>query len=420
MHHEIPLLCQIAQTTSSVPGSMTVHEVIECFQQNAALLALPVENDGRLEGLTSRRNLFLQHLAKPFARDLYYRKPIRMLLEPDPLVMPSHLNVNQGLEELLRRDPKLECDCFGIMEDGRCSGIVSVADLMMTISGVQAGLLETLEQLSRRIRREIEMAQRIQNELLPVTPVRYGQIDIAAGLVTSTEISGDFYDLFQPGGSLLGLMVADVTGHGVQAGLVTTAAKASLQILLDNGITRPGELLRGINRAIAATGGQQLMMTALIALLDPEKQHLTLASAGHPYPWRYTAADGSWSELPLEPGFPLGFDDSAHYPESESMFCPGDKLLLFSDGIIEAENRMAEAFGTVRFCQVLQEGRLLNPEQLKDLLLDEARRFTGNGEFEDDVTLLIAAFEKDARPLHEATHASAQETGLQPVSDMKE
>lgn len=393
MHHEIPLLCQIAQTTRAIPGSMTVHEVIECFQQNASLLALPVENDGRLEGLTSRRELFLQHLAKPFARDLYYRKPIRMLLDPDPLVMPSHLNVNQGLEELLRRDPKLECDCFGIMEDGRCSGIISVADLMMTISGLQARLLETLEQLSRRIRREIEMAQRIQADLLPATPAQYDQIDVAAGLVTSTEISGDFYDLFQLDSSRLGLMVADVTGHGVQAGLVTTAAKASLQILLDNGVTRPGELLRGMNRAIAATGGQQLMMTALIALLDPEKQQVVLASAGHPYPWRYAAADGSWSELPLDPGFPLGFDDTASYPEAESPFCSGDRLLLFSDGIIEAENRMAEAFGTVRFRQVLQEGRLLGSEQLKDLLLDEARRFTGNRDFEDDVTLLVASCE---------------------------
>jgi serine phosphatase RsbU (regulator of sigma subunit)/CBS domain-containing protein len=398
MHHEIPLLCHIAQTTRAISGSMTVHEVIECFQLNATLLALPVENDGRLEGLTSRRDLFLQHLAKPFARDLYYRKPIRMLLDPDPLVMPAHLNVNQGLEELLRRDPRLESDCFGIMEDGRCSGIVSVADLMMTISGLQARLLETLEQLSKRIRSEIEMAQRIQTGLLPVTPARYGQINVAAGLVNSTEISGDFYDLFLPDGSRLGLMVADVTGHGVQAGLVTTAAKAGLQILLDNGITRPGELLRGMNRAIAATGGQQLMMTALIALLDPEKQQLILASAGHPYPWRYAAADGSWNELPLDPGFPLGFDDTASYPEAESLFCPGDKLLMFSDGIIEAENRMSEAFGTVRFRQVLQEGRLLGSEQLKNLLLDEARRFTGNREFEDDVTLLIASCEKKSVP----------------------
>ncbi len=396
MKHEIPLLSQIAQSTTAISGSMTVHEVIEFFQQNTTLLALPIENDGYMAGLTSRRDLFLRHLAKPFARDLYYRKPIRMLLDPDPLIMPSYLDVNQGLKELLRRDPKLECDCFGIMEDGRCSGIVSVADLMMTISGLQARLLETLEQLSKRIRIEVEMAQRIQSELLPATPVRYGALNVAAGLVNSTEISGDFYDLFHPGGSLLGLMVADVTGHGVQAGLVTTAAKAGLQILLDNGVTRPAELLQGMNRAIAATGGQQLMMTALIALIDPEKQQVILASAGHPYPWRYSADNSTWNELPLDPGFPLGFDDTASYNEAESPFCPGDTLLLFSDGIIEAENSMVEAFGTIRFRQVLQEGSRMNPKQLKELLLDEARNFTGTAEFEDDVTLLIASFEKSS------------------------
>lgn len=388
---DIPQLKKIAHYSEPIAGTVTVNTVIERFQQDASLLALAVETDNRFEGLTSRRDLFFQHLSKPFARDLYYRKPIRMLLDAHPLIMPADWNVHQALTELLQRDPLLESDCFGIMEDGTCIGIVSVADLMMTISKMQAHLLDTLEQLSRRIRQEVEMARRIQANLLPQTPMQHAGISVAAGLVNSTEISGDFYDLFILETSQLGLMVADVTGHGVQAGLVTTAAKAGLQILLDNGISQPGELLRGMNRAILATAGQQLMMTALIGVVEPDKNRVVLASAGHPYPWRFAAKQDVWSEIPLDPGFPLGFDDQAQYPELSVPFLPGDRLLLFSDGIIEAENHMGHAFGLYGFHQTLAEAGRLWPEQLKELLLQNARAFTERESFEDDVTLLIAA-----------------------------
>lgn len=389
-YHDIPQLKHIAHAVQPVMGSDTVSTVIDRFQNDTTLLAVPVETDGRFDGLSSRKQLFFKHLSKPFARDLYSRKPISMLLDTQPLVMPADWNVHQGLEELLQRNPGLEYDCFGVMEDGCCVGIVTVADLMLTISHMQASLLDTLEKLSHRIRNEVEMARRIQADLLPVTPIRQGGITVAGGLVNSTEISGDFYDLFFSGSGLTGLLVADVTGHGVQAGLVTTAAKAGLQTLLDGGITRPAELLYGINRGILATARQQLMMTTLIGLIDTGSDCVTLSSAGHPYPWRYDAQTGQWQEVPLDPGFPLGFDDAASYPEQTVPFLPGDRLLLFSDGIIEAENSSAEAFGSVRFQQVLQEGRGLAPEALKDLLLAAARAFTGQELFEDDVTLLIA------------------------------
>ncbi len=389
-YQEIPRLKTIAYALDAIPGSLTVSHVIERFQRESSLLALPVESDGRFVGLTSRRNLFFQHLAKPFARDLYNRKPIRMLLDNDPLVMPADWDVHKGLEELLRRDHSLQNDCFGIMEDGRCTGVVTVADLMVTISRIQAGLLETLENLSSRIRNEVEMARRIQADLLPTTPLQHAGVAVSAGLINSTEISGDFYDLFLPGDMQLGLLVADVTGHGVQAGLVTTAAKAGLQTLLDSGAKRPAELLHGMNRAILATARQQLMMTALIGLIESDADCLTLASAGHPYPWRYEAATGRWHELPLDPGFPLGFDDEATYAEYTLSFLPGDRLLLFSDGIIEAENGMAEAFGTRRFQEVLHEARSLEPDALKSKLFAAAQEFCGQPLFNDDVTLLIA------------------------------
>lgn len=390
-NRDIPRLKAVAQMVEPVPGNALVSQVVERFQRDATLLAVPVATDDSFEGISSRKDLFFQHLAKPFARDLYNKKPINQLLDHRPLVLPAEWSVHQGLAALLEHDPGLAHDCFAVTEQGRCIGIVAVADLMMTISRMQASLLETLEQLSSRIRSEVEMARRIQHDLLPVTPLRRNNLLLVGDLVNSTEISGDFFDLFFPSSSQTGLLVADVTGHGVQAGLVTTAAKAGLQTLLDNGVTRPEELLCGINRSILATARGQLMMTALIALLEHDTGRLLLASAGHPFPWHYEAATRTWHELALEPGFPLGFDEQAAYIEAELAFLPGDRLLLFSDGIVEAENSAGEPFGALRFQQVLQENHHLAPEALKELLLAEARSFTGQELFDDDVTLLLAA-----------------------------
>lgn len=390
----VPLVISVARPVAAIPEETTVSQVIERFRIDTALLALPVVAADGSFNIISRRELFSIHLAKPFARELFGRKPVAALLDSCSLMLSGSLDIHAALGELLQHDPRLENDCFGIIEQGRCVGIGAVADLMMAISQSQAGLLATLERLSRRIRDEVEMARRVQADLLPATPLHHAGIAVAAGLVNSTEISGDFYDVFPLDEHRLGLLVADVTGHGVQAGLVTTAAKAGLQTLLEGALPTPVQILNGINRAILATGKGTLLMTAVVAIIDRQNATATLGSAGHPFPCWCPAATGQWQTIELEPGLPLGFDRGAHYRETTIPFLPGDRLLLFSDGIQEAENRQGEPFGACQLTATLQREAASGPERLLDAVLSEARAFCGQEHFDDDVTIVVAMQEE--------------------------
>ncbi len=390
---DVPRLETVARPVSPVQSDITVNQVIERFRQETGLLALPVLADGEPVGIISRRELFSNHLARPFARELYGRKPIVELLAATPLLLAGELDIHTGLQELLQLDPRLENDCLGVCSAGSCTGVVAVADLMMAISQSQAGLLDTLQRLGQRIRDEVELARQVQTALLPVTPLRHAGVMVAAGLVHSSEISGDVYDVFPLDEHRLGLLVADVTGHGVQAGLVTTAAKAGLQTLMDSGLLTPSQFLGGINRAIRATGKGRLLMTALLAIIDRQKGTATIASAGHPYPYHRSGAAGKWQLIDLDPGFPLGFDDGVSYSETTIPFLANDLLLLFSDGILEAENLHGEQFAEQRLPDLLQREVGAGPEELRDTLLAAARRFCGRDHFEDDVTLVVARHE---------------------------
>ncbi|MGE0156560.1 MAG: PP2C family protein-serine/threonine phosphatase [Geobacter sp.] len=387
------LLATISRPVPVITTATTVNQAIELFQHDTALTALPVMDQQHLAGIINRRELFFRHLAKPFARELFGRKPIATLLEGPSLVLAGELEITDALNRLLLNDPQLENDCFGVsLADGSVA-IATVADLMMAISRSQAALLETLESLSSRIRSEVEMARQVQAALLPVTPLRHAGVSVAAGLVNSTEISGDFYDVFPLDEHRLGLLVADVTGHGVQAGLVTTAAKAGLQTLLDNGVRTPALLLRGINRALMATAGGSLLMTALVAVLDRVTGTAVISSAGHPFPYRRQGDSGQWQLVALKPGFPLGFVDDADYDETTIGFMPNDHLLLYSDGIQEAEDEQGVLFGEQQLLATLQQAAG-TPEQVRDTLLAAARSFRGNDHFDDDVTLVVAQQEE--------------------------
>lgn len=390
---EIPCLGSVARFAPSVEAGAMVNTVIECFGQDQELLALPVMSNGVAVGIISRRELFYRHLAKPFARELYGKKPVMELMSEESLILPAKLDIHSGLQALLQRDPGLANDCFGVEDQGCCTGVVSVADLMISISNSQSMLLNRLEQLNRRIFDEVEMARCVQAILLPETPLRHGALTVAGGLVNSTEISGDFYDVFPLDDQRIGVIVADVTGHGVQAGLVTTAAKAGLQILLDADVRTPAQILVGINRAICATARGKLLMTAVAVIIDQATGTAELSSAGHPFPYHSGAGCEEWMQIELEPGFPLGFDECASYAETQIAFQAGDRLLLFSDGIQEAENDSGEPFGENRLLEVLCNEHKAGPAALRDELLKAARSFVGRDSFDDDVTLVVAMLE---------------------------
>jgi serine phosphatase RsbU (regulator of sigma subunit) len=391
LQHIIPTLGDIRRTAPEIDAATLVKDVMEIFQKDQSLLALPVFEEGRFVGVINRKILFFEHLGRPFAVDLYGRKAIRTLLAESQFALHPELDINAALARLLEIDPGLGIDSFPLVTGDACQGVVAVSDLMMKISENQAMLLHTLKLLSGRITEEVDKASKIQRDLLPPQEFRTGDIGISAEVITSSEIGGDFYDYVPLGEGRLGLVVADVSGHGVQAGMVTTAAKASLHSLVGQGVTTPAELLFGMNNAILATARQSLLMTCLVAVIDAGADTLTLANAGHNFPYIMRRQGGLPLMIQDVAGYPLGFEANCSYREFTCPFHPGDTLFLYSDGIVECVDPEGEEFGYERLERVLAKVDTSTPLELRMLLRRAGELFTGASAFDDDVTLLVAA-----------------------------
>ena len=395
MRQETPAkLADISREAVSAATDLPVQAVLSLFQDNPELLVIAVVDDGAFLGSVSRKEL-LNLLSRPFTMELYCKKPVLSLLEDlkgIKMQFPPHVELNEAAVELLSQDPTLQTDVFPLVSSGRCVGVVTVSDLMMAVAEQQRELLRALDRLSSRIREEVALGAKIQQDLLPPPDYRFGSLTVGAGIATSSEIGGDFFDYFSAGSDVLGLVMADVSGHGVQSGMVTTAAKASLHTLVSLGVNTPSGLLAGMNNAIQATARQTLLMTCLIASIDLSAGTITIANAGHNFP--VMLRPGTDAEL-LETvaGFPLGFERDAQYPQTCTPFHPGDALFLYTDGIVESANEAGEEFGYQRLLELLARGRTVPPSLLHDYLLDEVTAFTGSDAFDDDVTTLVARFD---------------------------
>lgn len=388
----IPLVGDLMAETREIPPDLKVKEVVEIFRGDHRLLILPIVSSGVYVGSVSRKSLFFHHLSHKYALDLYGNKPIRVLKDENPVVMEPYVDITAALELLLDADPSLETDSFVIVGKGLCLGIVSVSDLMMKISESQKLLLDALNNLSARIREEVALAGRIQQDLLPEPEFRFKGITVGAGITTSTEIGGDFYDYFVCGEGQIGLIIADVSGHGVQSGMVTTAAKASLHTLISLGVTTPGELLAGMNRAIIATARRTLLMSCLIAVIDTESGRLRYANAGHNFPYLYCGGLNRMNQLQDTSGFPLGLEEDSTFREYSIDFNEGDVLVLYTDGIVECTDENDADFGYERLEGVILDEVCNPPAVLINAVFDKARNFAGSDRFQDDATLLVASF----------------------------
>lgn len=399
---ETPRLIDIMRPVSVTGPDLLVQEAVLLFNRNQRLMALPVMEDGHLIGLV-RKTHFFRSLSRPYALELFNRLPIRELLEEKPFSMGVRVDIHQALTLLLQVDPDLETDCFPVIEESECLGIVAVSDLMMSISHDQMRLLTRLDELTSRIREEVAKAACIQHALLPPADFSFPGVELAAALVNSTEVGGDYYDYFVVDSHRLGLVIADVSGHGVQAGMVTTAAKASLNTLVGQGVTTPGELLAAMNEAILAAARQSLLMTCLIAIIDCERGQIRFANAGHNFPYLHRHRGNALEMLQDAIGFPLGFDAGVTYQECTVCFEPGDTIVCYSDGISECRDG-TEEFGYDRLEACMLSLMQHTPRKMVAGILTGIRNFSGRERFEDDVTMVVAR-RVSAPPYTEITSA---------------
>lgn len=273
---------------------------------------------------------------------------------------------------------------------------------------LQATMSE-LEQLSHRLQEEINLAATLQHAILPSPHIVLPGLQGSASLNTSSEVGGDYYDYYHVGSYHAILLIGDVSGHGVAAGTMVSAAKAGVYPLVTEGVTRPSEILRSLNETILATAHQSLLMTMGCLSLDGRTGRLRFANAGHVLPYLKRRNESQW--IMIEGGgIPLGKSHDADYlaEEQDLNLDIGDRLFLYTDGVVEQESPWGEPFGYDRLEALLNEHVASSSDELESALLHALRQHAGGDSFEDDVTVVFVEHTERVQVQLESDTSSAQ------------
>ncbi len=242
----------------------------------------------------------------------------------------------------------------------------------------------------RELESELELSQVVQRALLPQTVPSLPGVDLAAFNRPAQIVGGDYFDFLQFKDGAAGFVVADVSGHGVSAGMLMTSLQTAFHTLVPNA-TSPVEVLERINRLYIHNINFTTFVTIFFGRLDLNTQTMTYVNAGHnPGLW-FRKESGEIERLePTNPAVGLveGFTSKA----KKVKLSPGDRLLLYTDGITEAIDPQSEQFGEGRLSEIMRQNPNLASKELLTAVRQSLSEFTRGVSLKDDVTMLACGF----------------------------
>ncbi len=263
------------------------------------------------------------------------------------------------------------------------------AALLFSFGYVALQLAFTNERRLLAVDNELAIARRMQLAILPEGVPEIQHLRMSAAYLPMTAVAGDYYEFVPIDRTRVGILVADVAGHGVPAALIASMIKVAMQSVVDCAAD-PGALLRGLNRVLAGQLRAQLVSAAYL-WLDTETRTARYAAAGHPPLLR-------WSRGALERiesnGLLFGMVQDCDYPVRSLSLAPGDRFFLYTDGVVEGENGRGEFFGDSRFEDVVRRNDGGSPSDCSDALLAEIGRWRPPSvPQQDDITLVVVDVE---------------------------
>ncbi|NTW97934.1 MAG: PP2C family protein-serine/threonine phosphatase, partial [Oscillochloris sp.] len=233
------------------------------------------------------------------------------------------------------------------------------------------------------LQQDLQMARDIQQGLLLEAAPHLVGWELAAISLPARDLGGDLYDFLSLGDGIHGIMIGDVSGKGLPAALRMAVARTVFRHEARRD-EAPASTLAAVNRGVLSEIPQG-MVTMLYARLDTVCGELHLANAGHTFPM---IVNGAVHEIEIS-GLPLGVDADSDYNEARARLGPGDSVVLYTDGVIEAENVAGEIFSYERLESLISANRQLKPRDIVALLLRELRIWAGEALQSDDVTMVV-------------------------------
>jgi serine phosphatase RsbU (regulator of sigma subunit) len=240
-----------------------------------------------------------------------------------------------------------------------------------------------------RIEQEMAVAGKIQASFLPDSTPHVLGWQLAATLEPARETSGDFYDFIPLPDGRLGILIADVADKGTGAALYMAASRTLIRTYAAEYDTQPELALGAANRRILADTRADLFVSVFYGVLDSTAGTLTYCNAGHNPPYLFSAQNGSEAQPLTKTGMVLGVIEDVTWEQRTIHLASGDLLVLYTDGVTDAENGQGVFFGEERLLETIKVHRERPAQDVQDALMAEIHKFVGAAPQFDDITLMI-------------------------------
>ena len=260
---------------------------------------------------------------------------------------------------------------------------------------------QELQRRTDEMEADVQMARQIQESFLPRnypvfprgTPADSSALRFAHRYIPATTLGGDFFSIVQLTDAKCGVLICDVMGHGVRAGLVAALIRGVVEELGERA-QDPAKVLSEINHAltpILEKTGQPIFATTFFGVIDIVPQTLVYSNAGHPPPFIVRRSERTVERLvSTDPEPAAGLVENFAYTKTQCAFRNGDTLLGFTDGLFEAADPTGQLFGEARLRELVEKNLTLSGAPLIDRLVSEIQSFTGQSQFEDDLCVVAA------------------------------
>jgi sigma-B regulation protein RsbU (phosphoserine phosphatase) len=261
------------------------------------------------------------------------------------------------------------------------------AVLLFSLGYVALEILFTNERRLLSIETELETARQIQSSILPAQVPELENLRIAASYHPMTGVAGDFYQFVRSDDNHLGILVADVSGHGIPAALISSMIKVAMQSVSVHAHD-PAQMLAGLNRILWNEAHGQFASAAYV-WIDTKSRNALYSAAGHPPLLCWRNAKGEMQRVESN-GLLFGVSPDTEYPVCSVPLEPSDRVLLYTDGVTETENAAGEAFGDLQLERVVRKNRLQPASDLSRQVLSELQRWRpAAAHQQDDITLIV-------------------------------
>ena len=243
------------------------------------------------------------------------------------------------------------------------------------------------------LEQEFEIAQNIQQQFLPKEKIHVPNLHYETYFKPARQVGGDAFDFFPLAGGKIGFMVADVAGKGVEGALGMIITITMVHTVISRGLDDPLQIMSAVNQELLENLPGTMFVTMAFAVFDPELSTLTLASAGHPEMYHFSA-DKIVNLFEDGAGVPLGIVESelweTEITRKEIQLKSGEGLLVYTDGVSETFSENGDLFGDENLTSFLKENRLLDPPEFIKALIDRLDSFRGQNDIlDDDITVLV-------------------------------